>query len=123
MAIAVVPDPHYGPSRCKGCHRAIVWALTEAGRRMPVDVEPVDGGEVELYAEYFPDGSPVDPGVQRVRARPADRPSSSPGWRCHFLTCSARRGPQRIPQQIADFIARARGIKWGPLFSSRGGQS
>lgn len=119
--IAVVADPHYGPSRCNGCGGSIVWAATEAGRRMPVDAQAVAGGELELYAEYFAAGEPVDPGVQRVRNRPADRPANSPAWRCHWITCSARRGPRRIPADVVAFIARACGRKWGPLFARRRG--
>lgn len=117
-----VPDPHYGPSRCNGCGGSIVWAATEAGKRMPVDAQAVAGGELELYAEYFPTGEAVDPGVQRVRTRPAGRPPSSPAWRCHWLTCSARRGPRRMPADVVEFLARAMARKWGPLFSARRGQ-
>lgn len=121
--IALVADPHYGPSRCNGCGGSIVWAATEAGRRMPVDAQAVAGGELELYAEFFPTGEPVDPGVQRVRTRPRGRPPSSPAWRCHWLTCSARRGPRRIPADVVAFVARACARKWGPLFATRGGNS
>jgi hypothetical protein len=121
MAVALVVDPHYGPSRCRGCGGSIVWALTDGGRRMPVDAQAVAGGELELFEEYFPDGEPVDPGVQRVRNRPADRPPSSPAWRCHWITCSARRGPRRIPRDVIEFIANALRRKWGPLFATRGG--
>lgn len=123
MTIAVVADPHYGPSRCRACGVAIVWAQTDMGRRMPVDAEPVAGGELELFEEYFPSGDPVEPGVQRVRPRPAERPLSSPAWRGHWVTCSARRAPLRIPGDVASFIARAAALKWGPLFSRRGGQA
>lgn len=120
--IAVVADPQYGPSRCRGCGGSIVWALTDGGRRMPVDAQAVAGGELELFEEYFPGGEPVDPGVQRVRSRPADRPASSPAWRCHWITCSARRGPRSMPGEVVAFIARAAARKWGPLFGRGGGQ-
>jgi hypothetical protein len=121
--IAVVADPQYGPSRCRGCGGSIVWALTDGGRRMPVDAQAVAGGELELFEEYFPGGGePVDPGVQRVRSRPADRPASSPAWRCHWITCSARRGPRSMPGEVVAFIARAAARKWGPLFGRGGGQ-
>ncbi len=123
MTIVAVTDPQYGPSRCHACRAPIVWALTEAGRRMPVDVDPVDGGELELFAEYFPSGDPVEPGVQRVRQRPLERPAGSPAWRGHWITCSARRRPLAMPGEVLAFIARAAALKWGPLFSGRKGQA
>ncbi len=120
--IAVVADPSFGPSLCRDCQAPIVWALTDAGRRMPVDAQPVAGGELELFAEYFPGGEPVDPGVQRVRTRPAERPPSSPAWRGHWATCAARQVPVLVPFEVLEFVTRAALRKWGPLFS-RGGQS
>lgn len=123
MTIAVVADPQFGPSRCRDCRAPIVWAMTDAGRRMPVDALAVAGGELELFAEYFPSGDEVEPGVQRVRIRPSDRPPSSPAWRGHWLTCPERRGPRRIPREILEFLARAAGRKWGPLFGHRGGKA
>jgi hypothetical protein len=44
MTIAVVADPQYGPSRCRDCRAPILWALTDSGRRMPVDAQAVAGG-------------------------------------------------------------------------------
>lgn len=35
-------------ARCKTCGRNIVWAKTEGGKAMPLDIEAVDGGNVEL---------------------------------------------------------------------------
>jgi hypothetical protein len=117
----VVPDPEYGPSRCRDCGNAIVWALTDSGRRLPVDFEPSPQGTLELFTEHFPDGSPVDPGVQRVRHRPSSRPPSAPAWLTHWATCPAReRKPLRNYSLPADLIAKveaARERKFGPLFS------
>lgn len=107
MTIAVVPDPEYGPTRCRGCGADIVWALTEAGRRMPVDLEPAAGGELELYTEHFPGGDPVEPGVQRVRPRPPERPPSSPAWSSHAATCTAcRRPPRSLRRRDLDDVIR-----------------
>lgn len=94
MSVRLALDPHYGPAECHACGAAIVWALTDAGARMPVNLEPDPKGTLELFTEHFPDGEPVEPGVQRVRARPADRPPSSPAWMVHFATCPARRPPK-----------------------------
>ena len=63
-------------SRCRSCDAEIVWAITSAGRRMPVDAAVDDGGNLVLV----PDGD--DPLVLVVGAddtRPRHRP--------HFATC------------------------------------
>jgi hypothetical protein len=112
-----VPDPEFGPSTCRDCGAAIVWALTDTGRRQPVDLSSNPQGEVELFCEYFPDGSPVDSGVQRVRRRPAHRPSDSPAWTVHWATCTARRIPAALPAGLVVGIERAIARKHGPLFA------
>jgi hypothetical protein len=38
--------------KCKGCPKQIVWAVTERGKRMPVDPEPAPGGNVLLTEQY-----------------------------------------------------------------------
>ena len=38
-------------SRCKSCHRAILWAVTEKGRRVPLDPEPTPEGRFMLEGE------------------------------------------------------------------------
>lgn len=98
--ISVVEIPQswpLGPSSCRDCGAPIVWAVTDAGRRLPVDLHPDPQGSLELFTEHFPGGEPVEVGVQRVRTRPADRPPASPAWTTHWATCPARR--------------------WGPLFA------
>jgi hypothetical protein len=37
-------------SVCRSCQAPIVWAVTDAGRAMPVDAEPVEDGN--LILEY-----------------------------------------------------------------------
>ncbi len=121
----MVPDrpPAEGPAACADCGDAIVWALTEAGRQMPIDVEPRAGGRFELFAEYFPDGEPVEPGIHRVRTRPNDRPASSPAWWPHWATCSARPRRTRAWAALREQLRRLIDRKWGPLFAARtGGQ-
>jgi hypothetical protein len=128
MTIAVVADPQYGPAVCHACGAAIVWALTDAGKRMPVDVEPVDDGALEIFGEYFPDGEPVDPlevagflfATPRVRARPPGRPPSSPAWHTHWATCRARRRARRLPAGLLEQLRAVMARRWGPLFG-RGG--
>lgn len=35
---------------CKSCGADIVWAVTRKGRRIPLDPEPVQGGNVRIEA-------------------------------------------------------------------------
>lgn len=35
-------------ARCKSCEMEIIWAETEKGKRMPVDAEPADNGNLRL---------------------------------------------------------------------------
>lgn len=35
-------------SRCRSCAAEIIWAHTEKGKRIPLDAEPVEGGNIEL---------------------------------------------------------------------------
>lgn len=123
--ISLVRDPGnldagWGVSRCRDCGAPIVWALTEADRRMPVDFDPAEGGAVELYTEHFPDGSPVEPGVARVRQIPAERHPSSPAWWPHWATCPKIRRPPRFPLELWERLRALMGRKWGPLFGSTG---
>lgn len=36
---------------CKSCGAKIIWAVTLAGKRMPVDAQSSERGNVELYDE------------------------------------------------------------------------
>lgn len=113
-----VADPEYGPARCHDCRAVVVWALTDTGRRMPVNFEPDPQGTLELFTEHFPDGEPVDPGVQRVRRRPPGRPASSPAWSTHWATCPARRPlPPKLPAEIVLQVEQAAERKFGPLYA------
>ena len=35
-------------SRCKACAAEIMWVRTENGKRIPLDVDPVPGGNISL---------------------------------------------------------------------------
>jgi hypothetical protein len=37
-------------SACRSCGAPIIWALTRNDKRMPIDVGPVEGGNVEIVA-------------------------------------------------------------------------
>lgn len=72
--------------RCRSCRAEIVWATTEQGKSMPVDLAPVDHGNV-----YY-----IDQGAMpRVRVLADPQPTleedadSADGLRyvSHFATC------------------------------------
>lgn len=75
---------------CRSCGAAIVWTLTEAGRRMPVDVEPADGGTLRL--EESQDGSDV---IYAFVVRGNVRPPSEDLYRSHFATCPNARSHRK----------------------------
>jgi hypothetical protein len=63
---------------CRACKAPIVWAKTEAGRPMPLDAEPVDGGNVAL----------VDGIVVVLGAAARERLDGKLElYRSHFATC------------------------------------
>jgi hypothetical protein len=61
-------------ARCRSCGALIVWALTEEGRRLPLDSYPHAGGNLALDA----DG---------VRVRVADLRTDEVRYQSHFATC------------------------------------
>lgn len=65
---------------CNSCGAEIRWALTaKNGKRMPVDVKPVDDGN--LVVEYRNGGDEARP------ATDADRRVKRPLFKSHFATC------------------------------------
>lgn len=69
--------------RCKACNAEMLWALTESGKNIPLDPEPVEHGNLCLAAldpggpmvvHYIQDGETIGPLVPRYRS--------------HFATCS-----------------------------------
>ena len=62
-------------NRCRSCGGAITWAKTDAGKSMPVDVEPTE------------DGTLWHPGPGRVLVVTANTPPSVKRYRSHFATC------------------------------------
>ena len=77
-----------GPAQCRLCGAEVVWALTDHGRRMPIDRAPVDGALWVLwwYAEEEPEP------LQRVTyfRESAALPETPLRWRPHWGTCSNR---------------------------------
>jgi hypothetical protein len=69
-------------SACRSCGADIVWAATEAGRRIPLNPKLVLGGNVDLHK-----------GIARVR-----RPDPArEGYVVHFATCPAAAEHRRHP--------------------------
>lgn len=60
-------------SQCKSCEAPIIWAMTEKGRRIPLDEEPVR------------DGIRFRVGHGNVASRVGEGDQS--GHRAHFATC------------------------------------
>lgn len=72
-----------GASACKSCGAAILWAVTEKGAKIPVDVEPTTDGNVAIQPNADQSGwlafiaGPLEqvPGSSSVRRK------------SHFATC------------------------------------
>jgi len=70
---------------CRSCGAEIVWARTETtGRPMPIDVEPVDGGNVVLYEA--PDTGELTAHVEGKGPHPVTWPTPL-RYVSHFTTC------------------------------------
>jgi hypothetical protein len=67
-------------SPCATCQAAVIWAETEAGKRMPVDPEPAAKGNVRLHER--PDDVPL-----AVVLKPADLFGKTGLHLSHFVTC------------------------------------
>jgi hypothetical protein len=68
--------------RCRSCRKPIRWALTEKGRRMPLDPDPYEGDDPRgLFVLRSGDAGPV------AVAAPADAFPEEPHYRTHFATC------------------------------------
>ena len=65
-------------STCLSCHAPVVWGVTSAGKRIPVDPDPVETGNLAIRP----------PGAQ-VRYLCKDESPEPDEWRgvSHFATC------------------------------------
>ncbi|MGH3627232.1 MAG: hypothetical protein ACREN2_05725 [Candidatus Dormibacteria bacterium] len=73
-----------GPQKttCKSCGEPIMWVITEAGAKMPLDVTPSDAGTVLLTAHTPPIARVVSPG-----RRHACQYTGQKFYVTHFSTC------------------------------------
>lgn len=63
-------------SACRSCGAEVFWAVTTSGKRMPVDAEPVQGTEGNVY---IVEG---DPPLAVVGTH-----TEGPTYTSHFATC------------------------------------
>jgi hypothetical protein len=65
-------------SYCHSCGAVVVWAVTDAGKRMPVDPDPTVVGNLILERRD---------GQDRVTSAPPVATSEPKRWVSHFATC------------------------------------
>jgi hypothetical protein len=75
------------PKKCRSCGAPIYWGRTEAGKAMPVDVEPTPDGNVILFdrrgsvvALVLRRGEKAPPGAKLRKAHHATCPHAA-DWR------------------------------------------
>lgn len=66
-------------STCLSCRKPVIWGITDAGKRIPVDPDPVADGNLAIGPENPP----------RVRYLQKDDTTRPSEWRgvSHFATC------------------------------------
>jgi len=64
-------------SRCSSCDAPIIWAVTDAGKRMPLDAEPAPDGNVVLTRV----------GGQARARKGSEFGPNMPRHKSHFATC------------------------------------
>lgn len=72
---------------CRSCKRAIIWTRTHKGKRMPVDADPREDGNIVLRED--PTGRVIAeyPGKEHATLFNDDR---RPRYVSHFATCPER---------------------------------
>lgn len=67
---------------CRSCRAQIIWAETEKGRRMPLDAQPVMGGNI--FLQRRPHQEPL--AIYKTAEERAQMQSSE-FFVSHFVTC------------------------------------
>lgn len=79
-------------AKCGSCRAPIVWALTAAGRKMPVDAVPVDDGDFIM-----------GPDDTIVKIQPfAEVPLGVDRFTSHFVTCPDRDEWRKPRSRVGD---------------------
>lgn len=76
-------------SKCSACGAAIIWAVTDRGRKMPIDASPALPGVGDQVLYFYLDafGNLFD-SVQRVMTADDElRKLGGDIWISHFATC------------------------------------
>lgn len=71
-----------GSSSCRSCQRPVVWAVSEAGKNIPIDPEPKPTGNLVLLTSMR-DGRIY---IQ-ARAFDAEQDADLQRYVSHFVTC------------------------------------
>jgi hypothetical protein len=66
-------------STCRSCSAPIIWAETDAGKRIPVDADPAPDGSLDL--------TEFRPGEVHAGFVPEDQRAGLSLHRSHFSTC------------------------------------
>ena len=78
-------------SACRSCDAPILWVVTQAGRSMPLDPDPVEGGNVEMTGRYGEtrQGTVVPLVVVHAGGEQLalDGVPTAPRYVSHFATC------------------------------------
>jgi len=77
--------------KCRSCGAPIKWVVTQKNRRMPVDLEPVEGGNIELH----PQGEFRPP----LAVYHSIRPPGIKYYISHFATCPKAEQHRRKQQK------------------------
>ncbi len=74
--------------RCSSCGAVIWWGFTSKGKRMPLDAQPAEDGNVVVD---WPGGLlPSPSAAPHVRVlRKGEDAGDVPRYRSHFVTCTA----------------------------------
>lgn len=73
-------------SACRSCGRPVRWAVTANGKRMPLDVDGVPGGNVVLHPPPEPDGPHLAKVYRDTEAAVAAEGEAT-RYLSHFATC------------------------------------
>ena len=68
-------------SVCRSCGAPIVWCVTTAGKRMPVDSDPVENGNLVIVPQEGPWREPL------VRVLAKDEVVTEDRFVSHFVSC------------------------------------
>ena len=73
-------------SRCGSCNADIEWVMTEKGKRMPMDAEPVEGGNLVLTGATIRGAREVRYLTKKAQPSPL-LGESEETYVSHFATC------------------------------------